>query len=70
MIYYKIDVLEELRKKGYNVTRIRQENLIPQATLQNLRQNKPITFKTLDTICRLLNKQPSQIIGYKEGELS
>lgn len=68
MIYYKIDILSELKKHGYNLTRIRQENIISQATLQNIRQNKPINFNTLNTVCEILNRQPGQVIGYKPDD--
>jgi putative transcriptional regulator len=64
MIRYKIDVLEELKKKGYTTTRIRNERILSEATLTNIRRNKPITTATLDIICSILKKQPGQIIEY------
>ena len=68
MIYYKIDVLEELKKRGYPPKRIREENLISQATLQNLRQKKAVNFATLDILCKLLNRQPGQLIGFSKDQ--
>lgn len=64
MIRYKIDVIEELKKKGYTTTRIRNERILSEATLTNIRRNKPITTATLDIICSILKKQPGQIIEY------
>lgn len=66
MIYYKIDIINELKKRGYNSVKIRQENILPQATLQNIRHNKPVNFTTLNILCKLLNKQPGAIIGYRD----
>ena len=36
-IRYKVDILAELKKKGYSSTRIREEKLIGQSYLQQLR---------------------------------
>lgn len=71
MIKFKIDALKALAEKGYNTNRIRKEKIISEGTLQRIRNNKgePISTATLDTICKLLKKQPSQIIEYVEEEL-
>lgn len=63
-IRYKVDVLEELKKKGYSSTRIRTEKLIGQSYLQQLRHNELVSWKTLDTICGLLDCQPADLIEY------
>lgn len=69
MIKYRFNLLEALNFAGYNTTRIRHEKLIPEATLQNMRNNKPISLTTLDTLCRLLDCQPGDILIYtKEPE--
>lgn len=63
-IRYKVDVLEELKKKGYSSTRIRNEKLIGQSYLQQLRHNELVSWKTFDTICELLECQPADLIEY------
>ena len=69
MIQYRFNLLETLNQAGYNTTRIRREKLIPEATLQNMRNSKPISLTTLDTLCRLLDCQPGDILIYtKEPE--
>lgn len=69
MIQYRFNLLEALNKAGYNTTRIRKEKLIPEATLQNMRNGKQISMTTLDTLCRLLQCQPGDILIYtKEPE--
>ena len=63
-IRYKVDVLEELKKKGYSSTKIRNVKLIGQSYLQQLRHNELVSWKTLDTICGLLECQPADLIEY------
>lgn len=67
MIVYKIDVIETLKESGYNSTRILKENLIPQSSMQKIRKGEPVSMKTLDTLCKLLDMQPGNIIKYIEG---
>ncbi len=66
-IKYKIDILAKLKEKGYSSTRIRNEKLIGQSYLQQLRHNEMVSWKTIETICRLLNCQPGDILEYVEG---
>ena len=63
-IRYKVDILEELKKKGYSSTKIRNDKLIGQSYLQQLRHNELVSWKTLDTICGLLDCQPGDLIEY------
>lgn len=66
-IRYKVDVLAELRKKGYTSTKIREEKLIGQSYLQQLRHGELVSWKTIDTICSLLACQPGDLIEFVEG---
>ena len=66
-IRYKLDILAELKKKGYSSTRIREEKLIGQSYLQQLRRGELVSWTTLDTICSLLECQPGDLIEYVEG---
>ena len=65
-IRYKVDVLAELKKKGYTSTKIREEKLIGQSYLQQLRHGELVSWKTLDTICSLLECQPGDLVEYVE----
>ena len=58
------DILQKLKEAGYNSTRIRKENILPQSTLQRLREGKPITTETINVICSLLNCQPGDLLEY------
>lgn len=64
MIRYKIDVINELKKAGYSSTRIRNENILSQATMTAIRNGGNITTATLNTICNILKKQPGYILEW------
>lgn len=58
-----------LKEKGWNSTRIRNENLIGQGTLTNLRNGTGgLDHKTIDRICRVLGCQPGDIMEYVPEE--
>lgn len=63
-IRYKINVLDALKKAGYNTNRLRIEKLLSEGTIQSLRHEKKISFDTINTICKILNCQPGDIIEY------
>lgn len=60
---FKIDILGELKKKGYNTTRIRKEKLFAESTLTSIR-NGVVPVAKLETFCELLERQPGSIIRY------
>lgn len=68
-IRYKVDIMAELKKKGYSSTRIREEKLIGQSYLQQLRHNELVSWKTFDTICSLLECQPADLIEWVKEEV-
>ena len=61
---YKIDVLKSLKEKGYNTNRVRKEKLLSESTLQKFRENKPVSWENLETLCELLQCQIGDIIEY------
>lgn len=63
-ISYKMDVLAVLKAAGYSTYRIRKEKLLGEATLQCLREGKPVSWDNISTICALLNCQPGDIMEY------
>lgn len=66
MIVYKIDVLESLKNAGYTTTRLRKERLLGENIIQYLRQGKPVGIDSINKLCRMLGKQPGEIIKYVE----
>ena len=67
-IRYKVDIMAELKKKGYSSTRIREEKLIGQSYLQQIRHGELVSWKTLDTICALLECQPGDLVEFMPEE--
>lgn len=67
-IRYKINVLDALRAAGYTSTRIREEKLIGQSYLQQLRRGEIVSTACLDKICALLKCQPGDILEYVERD--
>lgn len=64
MIKYKIDILEELKNKGYSSYRLRKDKIFGEATIQKIRNKDQINFDNLNKICELLECQPGDLIIY------
>lgn len=68
-IRYKVDVMAALKEKGYSSTKIREDKLIGQAYLQQIRHGELVSWKTFNTLCTLLDCQPGDLIEFvKETE--
>ena len=65
---YKMDILAALKNKGYSTTRIREEKLIGQSYLQQLRHGELVSWKTIDTLCRLLECNVGDIVEYVDEQ--
>jgi putative transcriptional regulator len=64
MLKYKIDVLKELKNKGYPTTRLIKEHIIDAASTVKYRKGFVCDLRKLDIICSLLEMQPGKIIEY------
>lgn len=67
-LVYKIDVLQALKDKGYNTTRLRKEKILAESTIQKLRDNKPISWANISQICELLECQPDYFLENAAAE--
>ena len=72
-ITYRVDVLTALKEAGYSTYKIRRDKILGEATLQLIRENKPVSWENMSTICGLLNCQPGDIMefipdGYERGD--
>ena len=65
-ITYKVNILQSLKDKGFSSYRLRQEKLLGQATIQKLRDNEPVSWENIATVCKLLHCQPGDIIEFVE----
>ena len=59
---YKIDVLAALKAKGYSTYRLRKDNLLSESTIQKFRKCEGVGWENLETLCNLLDCQPSDVI--------
>lgn len=62
MIKYKIDILKELADHGYTANRMRKEKILGESSMQKIRNGESFSMSTLNTICVILRKQPSDIL--------
>lgn len=65
-VEYKINVLSELKARGYSPARLRKEKILGEATIQRLREKKSVSFDVLAKICKLLGCQIGDILIYRE----
>ena len=64
MITYKGNILEDLKKAGYNTWTIRKERLLSESVLQGIREGTPPSMSTVNRLCKLLNCQPCDLLVY------
>ncbi len=62
MIKYKIDVMKELKKRGYDSKRIKEKGILSQGTITNIKKGGHINTETLNKLCLILRLSPSDII--------
>lgn len=67
-IVYKMNVLDALKKAGYNTNKIRKEKIMGESMLQKLRRGQMVSWATFETLCELLDCQPADLIAYEKGE--
>ena len=51
---------------GKFISKLRKEKLLNESAIQYIREGKVVGTKSLDTLCRLLDMQPANIIKYVE----
>lgn len=66
MIQYRMDVLEALKAAGYTTYQMRKNKIMGEATIQQLREGRLVSWANIDTICSLLHCQPGDILEHKE----
>lgn len=70
LLKFKVDIIDLLKENGYNTTRIRREKLIGEKTMQDMKAGIVPGIKTLDTLCRILEMQPGNLIKYESGDIT
>lgn len=64
MLKYRIDVFAELKEHGYTSYILSKDKIFGGGTLQNIRLGNPPRPDTLNTLCKLLDCQPGDILEY------
>lgn len=67
-ISYKIDIMKALKNAGYSSYLLRKNKIFGEATMTKFRKKEYINFENLNTLCKLLECQPSDIIEYIPDE--
>lgn len=63
-LQYKVDVLEELKKRVIKTNKLRKEILLSEGVVQALREKKPISWANIEKICSLLQCNIEDILEY------
>lgn len=63
---YKVDIMDALKNAGYSSTRLRNEKIMGESYMTQLRRGEMVSWKTIETICRLLSCQPGDLVEYVE----
>ena len=69
-LQYKIKVLDALKAKGHTTYSLRnaknKSDKLSESTIQKLRNGEGVSWENLETLCRLLECQPADLIEYVE----
>lgn len=68
-IRYKGNLLQRLKAAGYNTGRIRREKIMGEAVLQMIRHGELVSWKQIDTMCRLMHCQPGDLLEWVPDDL-
>lgn len=69
MIQYRINVIEELKKVGFNTTKSKNTGIFSQSTMRKFRNgDTTISLDNLNRLCAILEMQPRDIIKYVETD--
>lgn len=60
----KYKIVGKLKAAGWSTYRVRKEKLLSEATLQAIREERPINTDTIDRLCEVLKCQPSDLLEY------
>lgn len=66
-LHYRINILEALKEKGITTYSLRKEKALSESTIQKLRNGEGVSWENLETLCRLLECDISDILVYKKG---
>ena len=65
-LQFKLDVLAALKEKGITTYAIRKQKIMSESTLQKLRSGTGLAWDNIETLCRLLECQPGDLLEFVE----
>lgn len=65
-VKYKVDILAVLKDKGFTTYKLRQEKLLAENTIQQLRKGDLVSWANISRICSMLDCQPGDILEYEQ----
>ena len=68
MLQWRVNVLEELKEVGWYPHKMRVEKLFGESTIQKMRYQKLVSWAEFDRLCRVLGKQPGDLLEWAEDE--
>lgn len=63
-VKYRIDVLAALKDAGYTTYKMRQEKLLGESVLQQLRKGELVSWANISRLCSMLEMQPGDLLKY------
>lgn len=70
MLKWRVNILDELRTAGFYPRKMRLERLFGESTIQKMRHQQLVSWAEFDRLCRVLKKQPGDLIEYVETEVN
>lgn len=63
-VKYRIDVLAALKDAGYTTYKMRQEKLLGESVLQQLRKGELVSWANISRLCSMLEIQPGDLLEF------
>ena len=63
-LQFKINVINALKEKGYSTYILRTQHLLSESTVQKLRNGQGVSWDNIETLCKLLECQPADLMEY------
>ena len=63
-LVYKVNVLASLKDAGYSSNRLRSMKILSNSPIHQMRNGTMVSWENLNTICKILNCQPGDLIEY------
>ena len=63
-LVYKFNVLASLKDAGYSSSRLRSTKMLSESPIHQMRNGTMVSWENLNTVCKILNCQPGDLIAY------